>query len=495
VDILISEPSLPTLCAKKQTSIPLSNRLVFNSFNHPLSANFLCKKRWLYSQASLYSCTIQYDMKRILLAVMLLSGLTSEAQLIDETFADGNFTSGPVWTGNNNANWAVEADGIGGPDAIGSNTLRLQPFSIGPSYLSTPNSSWGTFQGWGLWWGRQRPIDLDNQQYFWLFSNRADVLAPDVDGYRLALIPDPFDPDILTVIQLQRVVDGAVDEIIAEQFINGGVSDYGFVIRVTRNASDQWAMFTNFDVSAETVDGWGEPATTSPYAAAGGIIQTGQETSGQIPITGTGYLAVQTNSTKDIVTGNSGDAEFDRIMFVANGSLPVDLERFGAMLSNGSINLNWQVGTENNVKGYEVERSATGTRFEKIGFVGATGSRSYSFADRQPLEGKSLYRLKTVDLDGTYSYSQIVGVNIDLPTGIKLFPNPATDRVFVQHNPAVTGSTMRVIGSSGQVIKYIALAQNQVQTSIDLSGIPTGLYMVVFDNATEGRLVYRFLKK
>jgi hypothetical protein len=434
-------------------------------------------------------------MKRILLAAMLFYGVIAEAQVIDETFADGNFTSGPVWTGNNNANWAVEADGIGGPDAIGSNTLRLQPFSIGPSYLSTPNSSWGTFQAWGLWWGRQRPIDLDNQQFFWLFSNRADVLDPDVDGYRLALIPDPFDPDILTIIQLQRVLNGAIDEVIAEQFINGGVSDYGFVIRITRNDLDQWALYTNFDISAETADGWGEPATTSPFGAFGGIIQTGQETSGQIPITGTGYLAVETTSTKDIFSGNSGDAEFDRIMFVANGSLPVDLERFGAALSNGSVNLNWQVGTENNVKGYEIERSATGTRFEKIGFVSATGSRSYSFSDRLPLQGKSLYRLKTVDLDGTYSYSQIVGVNIDLASGIKLFPNPATDRIYVQHEAALNGAAMQVIGGSGQVLKSVRLARNQVQTNIDLSGLPMGLYMVVFDNASEGKRFYRFLKK
>lgn len=426
---------------------------------------------------------------------MLFSGMIAEAQVIDETFADGNFTAGPVWTGNNNSNWAVVADGIGGPDAIGSNTLRLQPNSIGPSYLSTPNSSWGTFQAWGLWWGRQRPINLDNQQFFWLFANRADVLDPEVDGYRLALVPDPIDPDILTVVQLQRVVDGATETVIAEQFINGGVSDYGFVIRVTRNGSDQWALYTNFDISTETADGWGEPASTSPFGAFGGITQTGEETSGQIPITGTGYLAVQTTSTKDPGNGNSGDAEFDRIMFVANGSLPVDLERFGAALSNGVVNLNWQVGTENNVKGYEVERSATGTRFEKIGFVNATGNRSYSFADRQPLEGKSLYRLKTLDLDGTYSYSQIVGVNMDLPSGIKLFPNPATDRVFVQHNPAVTGATMRVIGASGQVLKSVRMAQNQVQTTIDLAGIPTGLYMVIFDNASEGKQVYRFLKK
>gem|GEM_PF-5709701 len=434
-------------------------------------------------------------MKRILLAVMLLNGLIAEAQVIDETFADGNFTSGPVWTGNSDARWAVVPDGIGGPDALGSNTLRLLPNASGSSFLSTPNSSWGTFQAWGLWLGRQRPVDLDNQQFFWLFANRADVLDPEVDGYRLALMPDPIDPDFITIARLERVVDGVADYTIAELFLLAGVSDYGFVIRITRNAANEWAMYTNFDLGAESTDGWGEPATTSPFGAFGGPIWTGAEFGGEIPITGTGYLAVQTTSTKDPGNGNSGDPEFDRIMFVANGSLPVDLERFGAALSNGVVNLNWQVGTENNVKGYEVERSATGTRFEKIGFVNATGSRSYSFADKLPLEGKSLYRLKTVDLDGTFSYSQIVGVNADLPSGIKLFPNPATDRVFVQHSPAVTGSTLRVVGASGQALKSIRTAQNQVQTIIDLAGIPAGLYTVEFDNGSEGKRFYRFLKK
>ncbi|MCP5064584.1 MAG: T9SS type A sorting domain-containing protein [Ignavibacteriae bacterium] len=117
--------------------------------------------------------------------------------------------------------------------------------------------------------------------------------------------------------------------------------------------------------------------------------------------------------------------------------LPVELSSFSATNQKGNaVNLQWETATEVNNYGFEVERSlkveeTEETEWEKISFVDGSGNsnsqKSYSFLDKNPVGGtKFSYRLKQIDIDGTFEYSNLVEIEV-LPTEYELYqnyPNP-----------------------------------------------------------------------
>lgn len=446
-------------------------------------------------------------MRKIVLLLGLFIYSSAYSQLLEDAFSDGNYTSNLVWFGNDNTHWLVSPDAQGGVLTLGSNTLRLNDNVSGVSYLSTLNSSWGSFQAWGLWWGRQGALDEFNSQYFWLFSDKADVTDPTVNGYRLALKAGPIsgDPE---VIQLQKVLNGVPDgnSIIEINFptvlLDPGdpssvvpMTDFGFSLRITRSAANEWAIITNYDI-ANLVPGDGQPATTSGFGATA-FAYTATEVSPYIPITGTGYMSIETRSNKAIIDGNSGGPEFDEIQFQANGTLPVTLESLKAVKDGSSkARLDWKVGIEDNVKGYEIERSPNGISFSKIGFVPAIGSRNYNFTDQQILPARNFYRLKTVDNDGTYKYSFIVSINgATSESSLKVFPNPVKNNLFVQHADAGAQARLRIFGMDGRLVQFIRVPENAVQTNINVTSLKPGIYNLIYEDVTGERQVSKFIKQ
>lgn len=100
---------------------------------------------------------------------------------------------------------------------------------------------------------------------------------------------------------------------------------------------------------------------------------------------------------------------------IINPVLPVELTAFEVTAVNGEHLLTWTTLSELNNNYYDVERSTDGSNFSRIGTVaskspdGNSHSRlDYQFGDRQPLPGNNYYRLKQVDLNGDFTYSQIV---------------------------------------------------------------------------------------
>jgi hypothetical protein len=111
--------------------------------------------------------------------------------------------------------------------------------------------------------------------------------------------------------------------------------------------------------------------------------------------------------------------------------IPVELISFTTSVVRNSAQLNWVTATETNNSGFAVERSSDNNNFEQIGFVPGFGTttevKSYSFTDIPPGDGKFYYRLKQIDYDGSFEYSQAVEVDIVLPQVFNLeqnYPNP-----------------------------------------------------------------------
>ena len=97
-------------------------------------------------------------------------------------------------------------------------------------------------------------------------------------------------------------------------------------------------------------------------------------------------------------------------------ALPVRFTASTVQPKNGIVELNWTTASEQNSRHFEVERSANGTVYTKIGTIAAAGNshltNHYQFTDAAPLQGHSYYRLKQVDIDGKSMYSTIEKVAI-----------------------------------------------------------------------------------
>ena len=129
---------------------------------------------------------------------------------------------------------------------------------------------------------------------------------------------------------------------------------------------------------------------------------------------------------------------FDQI--VVNGTvnsiiLPVNFTRFDARLLEKQVHLVWETAWEKNSKEFVIERSVDMVDFDEIGKVYATGEsesrQQYALIDPEPQPGASYYRVKMVDQDGSYTYSQVRDVFFaDAMAELIVTPNPASPEVI-----------------------------------------------------------------
>ena len=172
--------------------------------------------------------------------------------------------------------------------------------------------------------------------------------------------------------------------------------------------------------------------------------------------------------------------------------VPVELVSFNASVNENSVSLNWATATELNNSGFEIERALNGSEFEKIGFVPGNGTstetHSYSFVDQSLAAGSYTYRLKQVDLDGTYEYSNIVYVDIVTPIEFELsqnYPNPFNPSTSISFSiPEGSQVSLKIYNSLGQEIKTLAnqFMEAGVHTvNFDAVGINSGMYFYRLD--------------
>lgn len=181
-------------------------------------------------------------------------------------------------------------------------------------------------------------------------------------------------------------------------------------------------------------------------------------------------------------------------------SLPVILSDFRAQSKDGAVQLSWMSEVEIGTDRYVIERRGVDSAFEEIASMAAAGNSqgvsSYTYEDENPIFGDNYYRLKIIDLDGTYSYSLIRRAIIKFPSGyLSLFPNPLQngERLRVQWYPQLDQSIsiLKVVDMQGRVIfrKIIFEGNNYVR----LPSLPAGMYFTVIDDLLGGLVMDRFI--
>jgi hypothetical protein len=173
---------------------------------------------------------------------------------------------------------------------------------------------------------------------------------------------------------------------------------------------------------------------------------------------------------------------FTQFSFSTAAALPVKLTSFTAVKQRSLVHVTWSTSQEANSSLFDVERSADGTSFTKIGTVAAKGFSNvrtdYGFDDKQPLAATNYYRLKQVDLDGKSVYSSVVKLNFDRTGGFRITPNPASSFIYVSLENINTAARLQIIDLNGQLVRQQLISQNSSNTVVSLSGLAKGLYTI-----------------
>jgi len=199
-----------------------------------------------------------------------------------------------------------------------------------------------------------------------------------------------------------------------------------------------------------------------------------------------------TNSGTNLVVTCSGynPASGDFLVLgTTEGALPVELTRFTASSAKGGIILNWTTATEKNNAGFEVQRRSGSTGWQTLGFVQGNGSSNiehqYMFKDGSLAAGTYTYRLKQIDRNGAFDYSnEIQGVVALTPGEYTLsqnYPNPfnptTTIHFAVKSEQQVTLTVYNMLGEEVRIVfNEIARPNTLYSIAFDASGLASGTY-------------------
>jgi hypothetical protein len=177
--------------------------------------------------------------------------------------------------------------------------------------------------------------------------------------------------------------------------------------------------------------------------------------------------------------------------------IPVELTSFNAEVSGQVVLLNWTTATETNNSGFEILRKAQNdSEWETIGFVPGFGTttepKSYSFIDENITTGVYKYRLKQLDFDGTFEYSNEIEVEVDFtPKEFVLYqnyPNPFNPNTTIKYEIPNVETTQRVVFTT---LKVYDVLGNEVATLVNEEK-QSGVYEVEFDASSLASGMYLY---
>ncbi len=326
-------------------------------------------------------------------------------------------------------------------------------------------------------------------------QNDAD---PAITSFSFALSPVTLGSN--TTLTLSFLNNGFTSSIAAGSFgINISLPtslEYVAFPQTTAAISGSFASKFNFTYNA---------ATNNFFGISNAAIAPGD--GGEIVVTVKGMISVLSRiSTANIQrlnpaaypNENTNNNNLTAAMGVnPGGPLPISLLEFTAAKQNKVVDLNWQTSTEQNSSHFDVEFSRDGSKFENIGQVNAAGFsntvRNYALIHSTPINGVNYYRLKLVDADGSYKYSEVRTVKFSNTKAISIMPNPTADLVYITSNEGGVLQSVALYSASGKLLKF---ANNFVLgKSIDLSTYTSGVYILKLMDKEGNTEVLKVIRK
>ena len=230
-------------------------------------------------------------------------------------------------------------------------------------------------------------------------------------------------------------------------------------------------------------DNWGQAQKITAS-----IRNSGDEFGQAVSISETyAIFGVPLNEEDDIKLNTLTGAGTMYIFHTTGSALPVTLAAFTAVKNEKQVMLEWKTASEINTDYFEVQKSADAHLWETIGNVAAGVESkellSYTFTDSKPFSGDNLYRLKTVDQDGSFAYSRIRSLSFENNKSISLYPNPVSQRLYVNPAELANIESIRIMNALGQiVVANSAVSENGIR----MEHLPQGMYMVQIKKISGG---------
>lgn len=205
-------------------------------------------------------------------------------------------------------------------------------------------------------------------------------------------------------------------------------------------------------------------------------------------------MILQTTSVDKGVPGKdprygAGRIDAYQAYLLALSMIPVEFSSFSATANENSVTLNWSTATETNNSGFSIERKTPlDERWIEVGFVPGFGStterKSYSFTDVNLSMGAYSYRLKQIDFDGTYEYSNEVFAEVSAPKDFALlqnYPNPFNPSTTIEFSiPEMSNVSIEIYNVIGELVASLI---NQTfdagyhKFNFNAGNLPSGAYV------------------
>jgi hypothetical protein len=170
--------------------------------------------------------------------------------------------------------------------------------------------------------------------------------------------------------------------------------------------------------------------------------------------------------------------------------LPIKIISFTAVQKSNQVQLNWSVAEQINVANYEVQTCTDGRTFKTILVTVASSSLSegYNAIHQNPSTGLNYYRIKSIDKDGSISYSEIRKVTFGKGGDVVIYPNPVSTGVVnitLIGNRVNKSATMSILSMEGKLISQQQIAKISQTETIDVSVLANGSYIIKLITDTE----------
>ena len=188
------------------------------------------------------------------------------------------------------------------------------------------------------------------------------------------------------------------------------------------------------------------------------------------------------NAGKEIKVIFSDNVRIGTIVVTEASTTPLNFLSFTAKphVSGKSVSLNWQTTNEVNTKEFIIEKRTDATEFKAIdtkASYNTSGVHNYSYTDNNVAAGKVYYRLKQVDKDGVFKYSDIAVADIKNGLSLSVYPNPTSDILNVEIGDEDTNE-LQVLNTNGQVVLSYKVVAGESSKSLNIASLKPGTYIL-----------------
>ncbi len=326
--------------------------------------------------------------------------------------------------------------------------------------------------------------------FFTFFVVNAQTADPDIN---ILMQPASLALNTTGILNISIANNGGRDIVSNSLRITISVGTNAEIIGLSSPTDSRWTVLslttgTNNTIRLSNTNGTMTFASGSNPGASINLVVRGTVEGGPSTITGTiGYITADNpllpGNAPNASQGNgntNNDNSTTSLIVTAAGPLPISLVDFTATKQPKVVDLNWQTSNEQNSSYFDVEFSRDGSEFKSIGRVNAAGNSStiknYNLVHQSPVIGVNYYRLKMVDVDGSFKYSAVRTVKFSGSTSIKIMPNPTTDRVFITSNEGGVLQSVGVYSLDGKLLQQVT--NFNFGKSIDLSTYAPSIYIL-----------------